>query len=206
MNKYKVLIVEDEILVAKYIENILTSNGYASSGIVSTGKEAIKKAEKQAPNLVLMDISIKGEMDGIEAADRIQKKFKIPVIFLTAHFDEEILERAKKTRPFGYLTKPFNDKNLLIMIEISIYKAGKDREKEELLLEKEFSIREREKAMDNIKVLKGILTICCYCNDIKEEDGKWERLADFIHNHSEADFSHGICPRCLKEHYPDLSE
>lgn len=206
MKKFKVLIVEDEILVAQHIENILTANGYTSSGIVSTGIDAIKKTEKLAPNLVLMDVSLKGEMDGIEAADRIKKKFGIPVIYLTAHFDDGILERAKRTKPFGYLTKPFNDKNLLIMIEISIYKACKDREKEELLLEKEFSIREREKALDETKILKGILPICSYCYNIRNEEGIWVKIVDYIHENSEADFSHGICPYCLKEHYPDLDE
>lgn len=122
MQKKKIQIVEDEGIVVMHIEENLKSLGYDVSGIASSGEKAIELAENTHPDLVLMDIVLKGEMDGIEAADQIRKNFDIPVIFLTAFGDENTLQRAKATEPFAYLLKPFKEKELHIAIEIALYK------------------------------------------------------------------------------------
>lgn len=116
----KVLVVEDEKLVAKDIAKILNKLGYIVLATVPSGEEAITKVAENKPDLVLMDIMLKGEMDGIEAADHIKNQFDIPVIFLTAYADENTLRRAKITEPFGYILKPFDERELHTTIEIAL--------------------------------------------------------------------------------------
>lgn len=122
MIKASVLIVEDEGLVAKDIKNRLMRLGYDVAAIVSTGEEAVSKAEELRPDLILMDIMLRGRMDGIEAADIIRASFNIPVLFLTAYSDSKTLERAKITEPYGYILKPFDERELHITVEMAIYK------------------------------------------------------------------------------------
>lgn len=122
MAKIKILIVEDESIVALSIQRKLQHLGYEISEVVVSGEEAIEQAEKTQPNIVLMDIMLAGEMDGIQAAGHIRDNFDIPVIYLTANADESTLQRAKITEPFGYLLKPFEDRDLHTTIEMALYK------------------------------------------------------------------------------------
>lgn len=128
MNNANILVVEDESLVAKDIQNRLKKIGYTVPTIVASGEEAIKKATEFCPDLVLMDIQLKGKMDGIEAAQQICRSCDIPVIYLTANADDSTLERAKETNPFGYIIKPFKEKELKIIIEITLAKHRLERE------------------------------------------------------------------------------
>ena len=122
MPEIKILIVEDEAIVAEDIRNSLQSLGYIIVAVVSSGEEAVAKIEEDRPALVLMDIVLKGDMDGIEAASQIHSRFNIPVIYLTAFTDEKTIERAKLTEPFGYIVKPFEDRELHSTIEMALYK------------------------------------------------------------------------------------
>lgn len=122
MSKIKVMVVEDESIVAIDIGQRLLGLGYEVTATVSTGEKAIEMAEKTSPNIILMDIVLKGQMDGIQAAAHIVEKFKIPVVYLTAYSDEKTLKRAKVTGPFGYIIKPFEDRELHSVIEIALYK------------------------------------------------------------------------------------
>lgn len=121
MSESNILIVEDDGVVAMDIESRLKRFGYGVCGKVSYAEKAIEKTEDLKPDLILMDIVLKGEMDGIEAARIIQLNFRVPVIFLTAYSDEERFERAKMTAPFGYLIKPFRDRDLKHTIEMALY-------------------------------------------------------------------------------------
>ncbi|MFQ5616738.1 MAG: response regulator, partial [Anaerolineales bacterium] len=103
MVKGQILVVEDENIVAMDIQNRLRRLGYAVPAVVSSGEEAIDKAAETHPDLVLMDIKLKGEMDGVAAAEQIRARFGIPAIYLTANADEATLQRAKITQPYGYL-------------------------------------------------------------------------------------------------------
>lgn len=123
MSHAQILIVEDEVIIAVGIQKKLENFGYSVAGIASSGEEALAQTIELQPDLVLMDIVIKGAMDGIAAAQRIQEQFDIPVIYLTAYSDQIHLNRAKTTAPFGYLLKPFNDRELEITLEITLYKA-----------------------------------------------------------------------------------
>ncbi|HYW22172.1 MAG TPA: response regulator [Nodularia sp. (in: cyanobacteria)] len=122
MSITKIVIVEDEAIVAKDLRNRLQKFGYTVSGIAASGQEAINKTLEFCPDLVLMDIRLKGQIDGIEAADEIHKHLDIPIIFLTAYADDKTLDRAKITEPFGYLLKPFKERELQINIEIALTK------------------------------------------------------------------------------------
>ncbi len=122
MNPVNILVVEDEFIVAMDIQNRLRKFGYTVIGLVDSGEEAIKKAANDSLDLVLMDIHLKGNMDGVEAAQIINNLFKIPVIYLTANADESTLNRAKMTEPFGYIIKPFKEKELKFTIEITLSK------------------------------------------------------------------------------------
>lgn len=118
----RIFIVEDEVVIAMEIESVLQQLGYLVAGSAATGEDAIALAAEMRPDLILMDIRLKGEMDGITAADRIYRLYKIPVIFLTAHSDPKTLEKAIAVHPFGYLIKPFRKNELYTAIEIALYK------------------------------------------------------------------------------------
>jgi PAS domain S-box-containing protein len=123
----RVLVVEDESIVALDIKSGLESLGYEVVALVSNGEDAIQKALDLQPDLVLMDIRLKGEMDGIEAARHIRTQFDIPVIYLTAHANQATLKRAKITEPFGYLLKPFEEGELHTNIEMALYKQRTEK-------------------------------------------------------------------------------
>jgi PAS domain S-box-containing protein len=122
MTNIKILIVEDEQIVAKNIEKRLTAAGYQVVASVATGEEAIEKVKNAEPDIILMDIKLKGKIDGIETADLLRKNYQLPVIFLTSYTDEETFQRAKNTEPFGYLIKPFETKDLNRAVELALYK------------------------------------------------------------------------------------
>ncbi len=121
MTEARILVVEDEVIVAKDIQERLNSLGHSVAGTASSGEEAIAKIEETQPELILMDIKIKGPMNGIATAEKIRKGFNIPVVYLTAYADEDTVRRAKVTKPFGYLVKPFDDRELHSTIEIALY-------------------------------------------------------------------------------------
>ncbi|MEW5725077.1 MAG: PAS domain S-box protein [Thermodesulfobacteriota bacterium] len=123
MVETRIMIVEDEFLVAKDLETRLEDAGYSVCASADTGQEAIRLAQQARPDLVLMDIVLRGPVDGIEAAARIRSELGLPVIFVTAHLDESRLERAKVTEAFGYLPKPFQDRELIVAIEMALYKT-----------------------------------------------------------------------------------
>src|SRR5262245_6439330 len=116
-----VLVVEDDSLIALDICRSLERNGYTPIGPVATGDEAVKKASESHPDVVLMDIVLKGPVDGISAAAQISDSQNIPVIFLTGHADKPTLERAKITEPSGYILKPFEESQLYAALEITLY-------------------------------------------------------------------------------------
>ncbi len=129
MPNHKIMIVEDEKIVAADIRASVEKMGYSVCATASSGKEAIDKAGLTKPDLILMDIMLKGTMDGIEAATQINELYKIPVVYLTAFAEEGVLQRAMMAEPYGYIMKPFRDRDLQIAIEISIYKNQAEVEK-----------------------------------------------------------------------------
>ena len=131
MAKAQILIVEDDVLTTMDIENQLKSLGYGVTAKVAYGEDAIKEVKENTPDLVLMDIVLKGEMDGIEAADEIRSQIDIPIVFLTAYADRKRFERAKLTTPFGFIIKPFQDKDFCVTIEMALYIDKVDAERKQ---------------------------------------------------------------------------
>ena len=167
MSKAKIMIVEDEWTVAEEIKMVLQSFEYTVTSMSSSGEKAVENAEKDKPDLVLMDIVLEGEMDGIQAANEIRSRFNIPVIFLTAYTDEKILERASITEPFGYIVKPFLNEDLKIAIEIAMYKYRVEKERKRL-------IEELQDALPRITTLSGLLPVCPSCKKVRDAEGNWK--------------------------------
>src|SRR5258706_12868099 len=123
----RILVVEDELVVATDIQQRLVSLGYEVPSIASTGEEAVQLAAEGKPDLVLMDIVLPGGMDGVAAANQIRQQLDIPVVFLTAHSDEHTFGRAKMSDPFGYVVKPFEERTLQIAIELAPHRHELER-------------------------------------------------------------------------------
>jgi signal transduction histidine kinase/DNA-binding NarL/FixJ family response regulator len=131
----KILVVEDESIVAMDLRTSLTSLGYQVTGTVATGREALANARRERPDLTLMDVNLRGDMDGIATAEAMRSELGIPVVYLTAFSDQATLRRARLTDPFGYLLKPFDERELHISIEMGIHRHEAQREHERLLQE-----------------------------------------------------------------------
>ena len=140
----KILVIEDENITALEIQNKLESWGYVVVGLAGSGEEAIRIANEKGTDLILADIVLRGDMDGIEAVERISHRFDVPVIYLTAHADGDTFERAKLTKPSGYVIKPFDDTELKYSIEIALlrrdlqYKNQEFAEKERMSTVRDF--------------------------------------------------------------------
>lgn len=158
MPPIKILIVEDEAIIAMSIENILNARGYEVIGIANTGPKAIAIVQESPPDIILMDIILPGDMDGISAYKKIKEEFDIPIIYQTAHSDQSTLERAKETEPHGYILKPINEKELLSTIEISLYKFGMEKKLQKQKNELEKSARQWQTTFDSISDLISIVS------------------------------------------------
>lgn len=176
MDKTRILIVEDESIVAHDIENMIRNVGYQVCGVVTSGEEAIELATATAPDLILMDIVLRGEVDGVEAAERIRERYNIPIIYLTAHTDDNTLRRAKLTAPVGYSLKPIEQKELLTVIEMALYKH-----------QMELKLREREGWLTTIlqSIGEGVIATdrqgnITFMNPVAERMTGW-RQSESIH-------------------------
>ena len=196
MEKARILVVEDETIVAMDIANTLRKLGHEVTDTVPSGEQAIASVKGNKPDLIFMDIGLKGGMDGIETAAQIRSQYSIPVIFLTAFVDEKTLDRAKATVPAGYITKPFEENDLRIAIEVGLYRAKLETEREAL-------IKELQEAMSKIKTLSGLIPICAWCKKIRDDKGYWQTVEQYIEEHSQAEFTHGMCPECQKKYMPE---
>jgi two-component system, response regulator PdtaR len=193
-----ILVVEDDINVAAVLEARLESFGYNVCGIARTGLKAIEGEAGHHPDLVLMDILLEGDMNGIEAAEQISAKSDVPIIFITCLTDPAVLDKAIRTHPYGYLVKPYDNAELRSCIEIALVKHKAAKEQKKL-------IAQLEDALLQVKKLSGLLPICASCKKIRDEEGGWQHIEDYITTHSEADFSHSICPQCARRLYPEFN-
>lgn len=165
MAKTNVLVIEDEAIVSKDIQHSLKKLGYNVVGAASTGEKAIELASETKPDIVLMDIMLKGQMTGIEAAEEIKARINVPVIYLTAYADEGTLSKAKVTEPYGYIIKPFKEIDIHTSIEMAIYKHQKETEirKERDLL---YSLVENKESKDFIFVKSNSRLVKLKTSDI----------------------------------------
>ncbi|MFZ1311366.1 MAG: response regulator, partial [Chitinophagaceae bacterium] len=129
MSKFRVLIVEDEPVIAENISMYLDNNDFEVSGIAYDSGEAIEQLQNNTPDAAILDINLESEEDGIDIANCINQKYQIPFLFLTSYSDKETLQRAKNVNPSGYIVKPFNEKTLLASLEIAINNHAADTNK-----------------------------------------------------------------------------
>jgi len=165
MAQTNILVVEDEIIVSKDIQNSLKRLGYNIVGSAASGEKAIEVALSENPDLILMDIMLKGEMNGIEAAEKIKEKINVPIIFLTAYAEDATLSKAKMVEPYGYILKPFKEIDLKTAIEVAVYKHSKEAEvlKERDLL---FQIVESKEANEFVFIKSKSRFVKININDI----------------------------------------
>lgn len=133
MSKTRILVVEDEAIVGMGIKQKLEDLGHEVLDIVFTGEDAVKRALETKPDIILMDIVLKGNMDGIEAASKIRDHLDVPIIYLTAYSDEDVLNRARITEPYGYILKPFKKSEVNANIEMALYKHAAEKKKSEVI-------------------------------------------------------------------------
>ncbi len=181
MAKTRIMIVEDESITAMSLEKRLTKQGYDVVAVVASGEEAVQRAGAMSPDLVLMDIMLEGEMDGVEAAGRITAGLDVPIIYLTAYADENTLLRAKVTQPFAYLLKPFQERELLVTIEMALYK----HEMEKKLKRSEQWLSATLKGIGDAVLATDETGSVVFMNPVAEELTGWKREDAMSKNVSE---------------------
>ena len=199
-----ILVVDDSPETRSELQSILEGAGYQQVLLAESAQEAFQRlslanasAPAEAVELVLMDIMMR-DTDGVEACRRIKadKRYQdLPILMVTAIKAGAFLETAFAAGAVDYVTKPINRLELLTRLSSALkLKREMDRRKARE--------EELEQALQEIKVLRGILPICSRCKKIRDEDGQWHSVESYIKGHSEADFSHLICPECLDKHFP----
>ncbi len=330
MKKARILVVEDDRIISKDIQSTLERLGHEVCDAAVLGEEALEKAVEQRPDLVLMDIKLAGDLDGVETAAHIREQLQIPVIFLTAYSEDTTLQRAKITEPYGYLVKPLVERDLRIGIEMALHKHQAERRmaererwftntltsigeaviatdpegqirfmnslaesitgwprdeavaqhldnvlvlsekstpgeggspfaeairegfavdwssntyvwprtgprtpidyaatrirhengetvgvvivfrdispRKQMEQEREGLISELQDALAKVKTLSGMLPICAACKKIRDDKGYWEAVEGYIKKHSDATFTHSLCPGCIRKLYPEFAD
>jgi two-component system, response regulator PdtaR len=158
-------------------------------GATATGADAVAKSEAERPSLVLMDIELDGDMDGIDAAFAIREGTGAPIVFLTSHTDREVLDRARAVEPHGYLLKPVDPRALRPAIEMALHKHRMEREREEL-------IERLEQALAEVAQLRGLFPICAWCRKVRDDQGYWDSIEGYLARHLNTRYTHGICQDC----------
>ncbi len=207
-----ILIVDDTLDNLRLLSKILLDNGYKVRA-VSNGTKALATIKKEPPDLILLDIMMP-EMNGLEVCGRLKSKKgtdHIPVIFLSALHKVEDKINAFKAGGVDYISKPFQLEEVLVRInthlticELQNQLELKNNQLHEQNKQLEKRQAELQQALENIKTLQGMIPICAKCKKIRDDDGFWEQVESYITKHSEAVFSHSICPDCGKELYPEI--
>lgn len=210
--KENILIVDDTPENLRLLTSLLTEQGYYIRPATS-GKLALSGARAIVPDLILLDINMP-EMDGYEVCRRLkadESTRNVPVIFISALNETEDKVKGFATGGVDYITKPFQIEEVLARIKahLTINKLEKQlkqaNKKLQHQLEEEAQLnKELKAAMDENKILSGLLPICSFCKKIRDEEGSWHKMENYIDNHSEATFSHGVCRECCEKHYPDI--
>jgi AmiR/NasT family two-component response regulator len=206
----RVLIAEDDYLNCLMIKGLLEEIRYTVVGGAVDGLETVEMTQSLQPDVVLMDIKMP-DMDGLKATRLIFERCPTPVVVLTAYETQELVEEASAVGVGAYLVKPPNAREMERAITIAMARFDDLMELHRLNAELQAGIEARgrlilelEDALAQVKTLSGLLPICASCKKIRDDDGYWNQLEAYIQDHSEVVFSHGLCPECAKELYPQI--
>jgi two-component system, response regulator PdtaR len=191
----RVVIADDQDTMSELIRRQLVKIGHTIIGKAKNGREAVDLTLLLKPDIVLMDIEMP-EMDGLEAAKQIQEKCPRPVVLLTGHDDPEMVRKASHVGVGAYLMKPPQAPELERAMIIAVSRFADLMELRRLNIE-------LQSALDNVKVLSGLLPICASCKKIRDDKGYWEAVETYFKKHTEIEFSHGLCPECISTLYPE---
>lgn len=175
--------------MALVIEAALVAQGFEIAGRADTGAGAVAMAYATKPDLVLMDISLLGEMDGIDAARAIQEGPGSPVVFLTSETDPGMLACAKAVEPHGYLLKPLDPRALRPTIEMALHKFVMEQERQEIT-------KQLRETLAEVERLRGLLPVCAWCRRVRDDQRYWDNLDEYLAKHFSTRYSHGICQDC----------
>jgi YesN/AraC family two-component response regulator len=192
----RLVIAEDDFLVAEEIKRILHGSRYQVAGEAENGQKALELVAQLRPDAVLMDIRMP-VMDGLTASRRISEECPTPIVIMTAYESMELVEQASQAGVAAFLTKPPMLAEIDRAVTLALMRHAD-------LMELCRLNQELLKAMAEIKTLRGILPICSFCKKIKTKDNVWEPVDVYIQKHTEANMSHSLCEDCLKEHYPEI--
>ncbi len=193
-NKRRILVVEDDPMVSQVIAQTLLRLGYDVIAVVASGDDAVSQAFAMSPDLVLMDVGLRGTIDGAEAARQIRLSAGKPVVFLTAQHEPAVLRRIKEAEPYGFVLKPFSQEQLNVQIELALHRHQLETERAQL--------RPSQDAADRkLSELSGLLPICAGCKKVHENDGRWTKLEEYFQKHAGIEFTHGFCPDCENRLY-----
>lgn len=191
----QVLVVEDDHLVSEMVRGTLEEAGYKVVGEAIDGRQALEMVSRLSPDVVVMDIKMP-DMDGIEATCRIMDTSPVPVVALTAYENRELVTEAVAAGLGAYLVKPATAREMERAITVAMARFDD--------IMKLRQLNERlEESLARVKELSGLLPICASCNMIRDDEGRWQKIEVYISEHSEAEFSHSLCPECFKKLYPE---
>jgi AmiR/NasT family two-component response regulator len=192
----RILIVDDNVLALETIQEILERQGYKVIGRAMNGSQAVDLVEELTPDLVLMDIEMP-RLNGLEAARQIQDRCPTPVVMLTAHDAPDLVAQAGEVGVMSYILKPPRPDVVTLVLPLAL---ARFQELQELRRVND----ELAHALEEVKTLSGLLPICANCKRIRDDEGYWHHVEHYIQSHSQARFSHGICPSCMQLLYGDL--
>ncbi|MCG3209630.1 MAG: Chemotaxis response regulator protein-glutamate methylesterase [Anaerolineae bacterium] len=193
-NPIKVLIAEDDPMVGEMIHGMLEDTGYEVVGRALDGLQAIEMVQSHQPHVVLMDLEMPN-LGGIAATANIINNTPVPVVILTAYDSPELVQQASQAGAGAYLVKPPNEHEIDRAITIAM-----GRFKDLMALRRLNA--ELELALAHVKQLSGLLPICANCKKIRDDAGYWQEVEVYISEHSDVEFSHGLCPDCMNRLYP----
>jgi two-component system, response regulator PdtaR len=194
----RALVAEDDALVRSVLESELATIGVTIMGTAADGHQAVSLTRSLRPDVVLMDIEMP-EMNGLEAAREIQRQCPTPIVVVTVYSGPELTAEAATAGVGAYVLKPPRAHDLDRAITIARARFGDLHELRRLNAE-------LRQALDNVKVLRGLLPICCGCKKIRDDHGYWQQVESYLSTHSEAEFTHSFCPDCAAHFFADDEE
>lgn len=188
-----IFLVEDEALIAMELRDRLTTLGYTVCGQAARGEQALEKIPALAPDIVLMDIRLAGALNGVETATLLRERCDVAVVFLTAFSDTELIQQVGAAGSFGYLVKPFEERELHATLQVALCRHAADRQMRE-------TNRQLQAALAKVKQLEGLIPICMYCKKVRDPKSYWHQIESYLSAQTDAKFSHSLCPECYEKY------